>query len=256
MTADLVVANVDDDLAPWVVEPRASAEGWRAAYGILEVARLHTGAPRAALYVREAASLRLLALRRIEQDGLDLIADLWARGSLRPGVAWADDARHGVVLPCGELGEIFGVLLLRWEPGTLPHDMAGLPSLARVITTLLQRLDRHALPRCTATGTTTPGGRLDVLRVGSLEREVSPLASAVALRALLEEQEWNVTRVARLLGVTRMTVYNRLRRNGVRRERVFKTANAIRRAAERAPLETVGTPGEPAALAEARRSIG
>jgi hypothetical protein len=252
MTADLAIANVDDDLAPWALDPRASTAGWRAAYGILEVARLHTGAARAALYVREAASLRLLALRRIEQDGLDLIADLWAKGSLRPGVTWADDARHGVVLPCGELSDIVGVLLLRWEPGTLPHDVAGLPSLARVVVTLLRRLDTQTLPRDAETGGPSQDGRSGVVHAGSLEREVSPLASAVALRALLEEQEWNVTRVARLLGVTRMTIYNRLRRNGVRRERVLKTASAIRRAAERAPLETIATPIEPAVASEVK----
>jgi Bacterial regulatory protein, Fis family len=48
------------------------------------------------------------------------------------------------------------------------------------------------------------------------------------LRALLEDHEWNVSRVARVLGVTRMTIYNRLRRLGMERVRVFKTGLARR----------------------------
>jgi transcriptional regulator of acetoin/glycerol metabolism len=84
---------------------------------------------------------------------------------------------------------------------------AGLPSFARVVATLLQRLD--------------PGASADA-RPPTLPSEVGPTASGVALRALLDEHEWNVSRVARLLSVTRMTVYNRLRRLGIARERVSK----------------------------------
>jgi hypothetical protein len=143
-----------------------------------------------------------------------------------------------VVLPCGDPGETAGVLLLRWEPGALPRDVAGLPPLARVMTTLLRRLAKDTSPRPVETSTPAPGAALDAGGVGSLERDVSPHASGVALRALLEEQEWNVSRVARLLGVTRMTIYNRLRRHGVRREHVPKTAKALRRTAEHATFET------------------
>jgi transcriptional regulator of acetoin/glycerol metabolism len=52
------------------------------------------------------------------------------------------------------------------------------------------------------------------------------VAEAEALRELLARHECNVARVARLLGVTRMTVYNRMRRRGVLR---FKDARASRR---------------------------
>jgi len=44
-----------------------------------------------------------------------------------------------------------------------------------------------------------------------------------ALTALLERHEWNVARVARTLGVTRLTVYNRMRSHGIARVKVAKT---------------------------------
>lgn len=43
---------------------------------------------------------------------------------------------------------------------------------------------------------------------------------AARLRDLLEEHEWNVARVARILGVTRVTVYERMRRFGIPRKKV------------------------------------
>ena len=49
------------------------------------------------------------------------------------------------------------------------------------------------------------------------------------LLLLLERHGWNIARVARLMGVTRRTVYLRLRRYGVPRQRRYKTK--LRRAA-------------------------
>jgi transcriptional regulator of acetoin/glycerol metabolism len=43
------------------------------------------------------------------------------------------------------------------------------------------------------------------------------------LQVLLERNEWNVSRVARVVGVTRMTIYNRMRRAGIPRQRIPKT---------------------------------
>ena len=43
------------------------------------------------------------------------------------------------------------------------------------------------------------------------------------LLLLLNRNEWNIARVARLMGVTRRTVYLRLQRYNIRRERVVKT---------------------------------
>jgi transcriptional regulator of acetoin/glycerol metabolism len=45
---------------------------------------------------------------------------------------------------------------------------------------------------------------------------------------LLTRNEWNISRVARILNVTRMTVYNRLVRFNIPRERVPKTQRRVR----------------------------
>jgi DNA-binding NtrC family response regulator len=43
------------------------------------------------------------------------------------------------------------------------------------------------------------------------------------LLLLLDRHDWNIARVARLMGITRRTVYLRLRRYGIPRERRYKT---------------------------------
>jgi len=44
------------------------------------------------------------------------------------------------------------------------------------------------------------------------------------LLVALHRNEWNIARVARILGVTRRTIYLRLKRHGIPREHVVKTA--------------------------------
>lgn len=84
------------------------------------------------------------------------------------------------------------------------------------------------------TGCVTPrAGRRVVARplrgVVELDREaimdeagVIREAEAKSLCMLMEAHGWNLSRVARELGVTRMTIYNRLRRWGLTRKRVSK----------------------------------
>ena len=51
------------------------------------------------------------------------------------------------------------------------------------------------------------------------------------LLLLLVQNEWNISRVARLMGVTRRTIYLRLQRHNIMREKVRKTEVASRRKA-------------------------
>jgi hypothetical protein len=51
------------------------------------------------------------------------------------------------------------------------------------------------------------------------------------LLLLLVQNEWNISRVARLMGVTRRTIYLRLQRHNIVREKVRKTEVASRRKA-------------------------
>lgn len=62
---------------------------------------------------------------------------------------------------------------------------------------------------------------------------------AIELAETCARYEWNVSRVARVLGVTRMTIYNRLRRAGVTRQRVGRRPDA-RRAPVAVPAPAVG----------------
>jgi hypothetical protein len=216
MTAEHAILEVDAEAGALPLAPRASADRWRVAYGILDLARLHSGAPHAAIYAHGADTLHLLALRGVGQPGLDLVARLWRDRELRPGRAWADDASRSVVLPCGSPDAVVGVVLLQWPSDETMRAAPGLPALVSVVTALLQRLD--VVGRTEAhVATLESGVAFPRVRAAS-----EPTASGMALRALLEEHEWNVSRVARLLGVTRMTVYNRLRRQGIARERVVK----------------------------------
>jgi DNA-binding NtrC family response regulator len=51
------------------------------------------------------------------------------------------------------------------------------------------------------------------------------------LLLLLVQNEWNISRVARLMGVTRRTIYLRLQRHNIVREKVKKTEVPSRRRA-------------------------
>jgi DNA-binding NtrC family response regulator len=61
--------------------------------------------------------------------------------------------------------------------------------------------------------------------VGAIEaaRQVATEPTGTALRELLEANEWNVARVARILGVTRVTVYERMRARGIERLKVVRS---------------------------------
>jgi transcriptional regulator of acetoin/glycerol metabolism len=88
----------------------------------------------------------------------------------------------------------------------------------------LDRLTRfsRALARAAATArvgqaTPEPAGwemYLESTPLGDIQRQ--------KLVLLLERNAWNISRVARLMGVTRRTIYLRLRRYGIPRERVYK----------------------------------
>jgi transcriptional regulator of acetoin/glycerol metabolism len=48
------------------------------------------------------------------------------------------------------------------------------------------------------------------------------------LLLLLDRNEWNIARVARLMNITRRTIYLRLARWGVPREKIRKTKPRVR----------------------------
>lgn len=161
----------------------------------------------AALLRVDDERLALVASHGLDQRGLDNVAALWARS--RPDLTQAIPYRRRVrdrevlVLPCPVEGAAAGWLvyleLLDDVPVRPPRQLRGL---------------------------------VDVLCGGSdasvADARTPSDADAANLAILLESHEWNVSRVARALKVTRMTVYNRMRRAGIPRRRVSKTRQRTR----------------------------
>lgn len=174
----------------------------------------------AAVFRVADGQLKLFASRGLDQAALDAAhADWAARGpSLRAGeTAYAptsaDDgpAAHVTVPIAGSSG-LAGIL---YVDSAEPHflDAADLQRLVKFNAILARAL------------TTTPAAPaaerpkgweryLERTSVDDMERE--------RLLLLLERNEWNIARVARLMQVTRRTVYLRLARYGVAREHVRK----------------------------------
>lgn len=153
---------------------------------------------------------------RLHQAGVDHVARLWSQRptELRQGLAHYDGDLGWVslVVPCMSSGHVCGLLYLE-EPRVRSLSAVLLDALGRLL-----------------------GAALDPVRIDTgADTARNDLIEAAALHAAMEGHEWNVARVARSLGVTRMTVYNRLRRYGVPRKRVI--IGKGRRSAESGPTD-------------------
>ena len=205
---------------------------WRSAYTTLELAQLHASASGAALYARDDETIRLLALHGIDQHGLDLVSAMWrtAEQALAQGQPYGRATPPMLLLPCTDHDGLAGLLLLQWDGGTNLTGMPGLRALSQVLATALRRLNDRPV---TGDDALVAQRKLEEPVIVDVPAEVldDPRSNALALQTLLEREEWNVTRVSRVLGVTRMTVYNRMRKLGVARQRVRKTPPRRRRVA-------------------------
>jgi hypothetical protein len=235
---------------------RSDAESrWRVAYGALDLARLVSGAPRAALLACAGDGLSLLATRGVGQEHLDAAHAVWAQtdSDLAQGRLHAHRHPPFVALPCVNGFVIVGVLLLAWESERV-QAASALTSLGRVLGASLRRLGvtggvlaapeagpGAAVKRSAPAPRTPAWGQRALVTLPSPPGVQAVDIHGLVLYVLLEQHEWNVARVARVLGVTRMTVYNRMRAAGIARVRVRKSA---RRGHGRPPA-----PGGPAAFA-------
>ena len=164
--------------------------------------------------------ISLLASNRLAQESIDYVRGLWTEGfaAVAKGNVHVDTARSGgrlhLVIPCLSGRRMRG-LLYADVPAASGPPLDALHALGAVAGAILGR--RHkpgAIPRALITPHRVPA-------------EV--VAEAANLRAMLQLHEWNVSRVARVLGVPCMTIYNRLRRLKVRREHVRRSAPRARR---------------------------
>ncbi len=171
------------------------------------------------------ARLDLIVSDRLRQPSLDYVLGLWAteRHELRHGAvrtAGSETCLH-VVIPCIANDRVYGLFYLEAPADKLP-PLTVLHALGGIIAATLR-------------GARGPNALLAPL--GARPAVIATLTHAANLQALLDRHEWNIARVARLLGVTRMTVYNRMRRLGVARRKVRKQ-DLTRRPAALRPATT------------------
>ena len=212
--ADLVIGTVEPDrLAERTLEVVMALVNGRSS-GVFEVAD---------------ERLTLFASRGIDQHVLDAVETLWGRAKdqLRRGrPIYVPDTATDKDLACATAGgpaslAMFPVfdgdelVALLYVDSAEPHfceasDVERLAQFSRMLARAVRPEQRPPAPE--------PSGW-----EAYLERTPVPDIERQKLLLLLNRNEWNIARVARLMGVTRRTVYLRLQRYNIPRERVTKT---------------------------------
>jgi regulatory Fis family protein/GAF domain-containing protein len=182
-----------------------------------------------AVFTLDGDRLLLFASRGVDQYALDGAQVVWASrsDSLRRGEAFyapepgavagpKAQARPGpaslTVVPVLQDGMLVALLYIdAAEPHFLNNaDRERLSKFARIIAKAVTQTAGPKPARAEAWET-----YLERTPVADMERE--------KLLLLLNRNEWNIARVARLMGVTRRTIYLRLQRHHIPRERVPKS---------------------------------
>jgi hypothetical protein len=159
--------------------------------------------------------LTIFALRGIAPDLLHAVQALWTPARLPvsrrtppaplPPLAPTPPGKTAVeVVPVFDGGELVALVYVETAAVAGEPDLAG---VARVSREMAVALRRGASGEASA-------------RESFLERTGVEDFQREKLLLLLERHRWNIARVARLMGLTRRTIYLRLRRYGVARKRV------------------------------------
>lgn len=151
---------------------------------------------------------RVLVARNVALPNIEALPSLWDRHdkTLRAGRHAGRDGQR--VLPLLDGADLVGAVYLEGAAIETHKLRAFLDVLARAV---LAATDPEALRAFGA----------DLLGVG-VERSKREITLAS-----LRQHEWNISRVARELGLTRRTIYLRLTRWGIVRERVPKTSRRL-----------------------------
>jgi transcriptional regulator with GAF, ATPase, and Fis domain len=188
----------------------------------------HLRARRVALFSRELDWMHLFASRAVDQAVIDAVSRVWEahrkqleddqpvvlpslrqppEPALRAALSGAETL---VVLPVAGRDRLVGLLYMDSRKAFTREQLAAARQLARIAAVALR------LPPAKLIGGADGP-------VGAYLARVSPdeILRDQLLR-LLEDEEWNIARVARLLRVSRVTIYNRLRRFSIERKRVPK----------------------------------
>jgi len=192
-----------------------------------------------AVFTRDGERVALFASRGIDQHVLDAIQMIWSRfrESLEKDETfytpdYENDRRldklPGSGLPPASMAvvpvfqeEAFAALLYvdSFDPHfCTAHDLERMGKFSKIIAKAVSQTEEVG----SRSSARSQGWEayLERTPVEDMERE--------KLLLLLNRNEWNIARVARLMGVTRRTIYLRLQRYNVPREKVPKTRLRLR----------------------------
>jgi transcriptional regulator with GAF, ATPase, and Fis domain len=182
--------------------------------------------------------LALFASKGIDQVSLDGVQAVWERHGdalgrgetfyvpdrmtdrrLTPDERAARGVASFAVVPVHDGERLIAVLYVDSQDPHFceNHDLVRLTKLSRIVVKAVTEGERPAARPGTEASWET---YLERTPVEDMERE--------KLLLLLNRNEWNIARVARLMGVTRRTIYLRLARYKIPRERVPKTRGRVR----------------------------
>jgi transcriptional regulator with GAF, ATPase, and Fis domain len=196
----------------------------RFAERILSLVRTELHVLRSAMFVREQDRVRLFCSRGTDQPVLDFVAYAWSRrrealengevvtftedttGPPEARAALVGGATAAYVVPM-RIGESLEGLLYVDCPAPLKKgQLKAIVQLARLATPAITGALRHS---------PTVASYLEETTIDEVMRD--------QLLLMFERHEWNISRVARALGVTRRTIYLRIGRLGIKRQHVRKT---------------------------------
>jgi hypothetical protein len=177
----------------------------------LELLMAHTSADRSGVFLCRGSVVDLFVGHGIDQPSLDWVRRAWEtqREKIKDSRPVFDGPRclwplGGGVAP----GQVAGLYLAGPREMLVSSVRLALEGLGDLLQTALAAADssRQFSPAIDQYLMATPTDNV-------VRRQ---------LETLLHEHEWNVARVARILGVTRVTVYARMERLGIERLRVPK----------------------------------
>ena len=183
-----------------------------------------------AVFTHQDGKVTLFASRGIDQHVLDAIQTVWSRfreSFVAGETFYAADLATDRRLKAGERGGAASLAVVPVFEGDELVALLYVDSLDPHFCTAqdLERMSKFSRILAKAVGDTSGpeprAGRSEAWET-YLERTPVEDMEREKLLLLLNRNEWNISRVSRLLGVTRMTVYNRLDRFKIPREHVPK----------------------------------
>lgn len=220
------------DLVVGADDPRRLAER------TLEVVMSLSNGRSGAVFTHQDGKVTLFASRGIDQHVLDAIQTVWSRfreSFVAGETFYAADLATDRRLKASERGGAASLAVVPVFEGDELVALLYVDSLDPHFCTAqdLERMSKFSriLAKAVAdTGAPEPkAGRSEAWET-YLERTPVEDMEREKLLLLLNRNEWNIARVSRLMGVTRRTIYLRLQRYNIPRERVPKTRPRTARA--------------------------